>query len=55
MRKNYAKFFWNDVSPYIQDALRYLRVTQEGKQWIANLYAHVFEIEHCDNPVIHLQ
>jgi hypothetical protein len=26
--------------------LRYLRVTQEGQQWIANLYANVFSIEH---------
>jgi hypothetical protein len=34
------------VQPYIGDALRYLRVTQEGQQWIANLYAHVFSIEH---------
>jgi len=30
----------------IGDALRYLRVTQEGQQWIVNLYAHVFSIEH---------
>jgi len=22
------------------------RVTQEGKQWIANLYAHIFSEEH---------
>ena len=27
-------------------ALRYLRVTQEGQQWIANLYANVFSVEH---------
>ena len=46
MRKNYAKFFWNVVSPYIQDAIRYLGVTLEGKQWIANLYSHVFSVEH---------
>jgi hypothetical protein len=39
-------FFWRAVRPYIGDALRYLRVTQEGKQWIANLYAHVFSEEH---------
>ena len=26
--------------------LRYLRVTQEGQQWIANLYANVFSMEH---------
>ena len=46
MRKSFAKFYWNVVSPYILDALRYLRVTQEGKQWIANLHSHVFDIEH---------
>jgi hypothetical protein len=46
MRKSFAKFYWNVVSPYIRDALRYLRVTQEGKQWIANLHSHVFDIEH---------
>ena len=46
MRKNYAKFFWNVVSPFIQDAIRHLGVTLEGKQWIANLYSHVFSVEH---------
>ena len=34
------------VTPYITDALRYLRVTQQGKLWIANLFAHVFSEEH---------
>jgi hypothetical protein len=49
LRQNYAKFYWDVVSPYIQGALRYLRVTQEGKQWIAGLYANVFGSEHeCD-------
>ena len=28
------------------DALRYLQLTQEGKQWIANLHSHVFAMEH---------
>jgi hypothetical protein len=46
MRRDYAKFYWEVVSPYIQDALAYLRVTQEGKQWVANLHSHVFDIEH---------
>jgi hypothetical protein len=46
LRANYPDFFWKTVRPYIGDALRYLRVTQEGQQWIANLYAHVFSIEH---------
>jgi hypothetical protein len=46
LRANYPDFFWKNVQPYIGDALRYLQVTQEGQQWIANLYAHVFSIEH---------
>jgi hypothetical protein len=45
-RKSYANFFWNDVRPYIESAIHYLRVTQEGKQWISNLHSHVFESEH---------
>lgn len=48
MRKNYAKFFWNVVNPYIKDAIRYLRITQEGKHWIANLHSQVFSIEHAN-------
>jgi hypothetical protein len=46
LRANYPDFFWKTVRPYIGDALRYLRVTQEGQQWIANLYANVFSVEH---------
>src|SRR5262249_23814380 len=46
LRHAYPTFFWNAVRPVITDGLRYLRVTQEGKQWIANLYAHVFSEEH---------
>ena len=46
LREDYPTFFWNVVNRYIQNGLRYLRMTQEGKQWIANLYAHVFAVEH---------
>jgi hypothetical protein len=46
LRANYPHFFWQMVQPYISDALRYLRVTQDGQQWIANLYANVFSTEH---------
>ena len=47
LRAKYPDFFWTAVSPYIGDGLRYLSVTQEGKLWISNLYAHVFSQEHC--------
>jgi hypothetical protein len=46
LRAAYPAFFWNIVGPYIGDGLRYLRMTQNGKQWVANLYAHVFAEEH---------
>ena len=46
LRANYPQFFWQTVQPYTVDALRYLRVTQEGQQWVANLYANVFSMEH---------
>lgn len=46
LRRNYSKFYWNAVYPFIQDALRYLSLTQQGKQIIANLYSNVFVVEH---------
>ncbi len=46
MRKNYASFYWSSVNPYIHDALQYLRMTEDGKQWIANMHSHVFDAEH---------
>ena len=42
----YPKFYWATVEPYIGDAVRYLNLTSEGKQWVANLYSHVFAVEH---------
>jgi hypothetical protein len=46
MRKSYPSFYWNSVRPYVQDALEYLHLTEDGKQWIANMHSHVFEAEH---------
>ncbi|MEO1179940.1 MAG: metal-dependent phosphohydrolase, partial [Cyanobacteria bacterium J06636_28] len=46
LRSNYPKFYWNVVHHYIHDSLRYLALTQEGKQIIANLYSNVFMVEY---------
>lgn len=46
MRTSYASFYWDRVNPFIQDALIYLRMTEDGKQWIANMHSHVFDAEH---------
>jgi hypothetical protein len=46
LRKGYASFYWGSVNLYIKDALEYLRLTEDGKQWVANMYSHVFDAEH---------
>jgi len=46
LRDQYAKFYWEKASPYIQDALKYLQVTQHGKLWLAGLHSNVFVAEH---------
>ena len=46
MRKGYGGFFWNVVSPYIKEAVKYLDVTHDGKNWVSSLHSHVFKVEH---------
>ena len=41
-----SAFFWSQVEPYLATALEHLERTVAGKQWIAQLYAHVFVEEH---------
>ena len=43
----YPQFYWNSVSPHIKTAIRYLSVTQSGRQWIANLYSNVYRAERA--------
>ena len=49
LRDSNARFYWDVVSPYVQDGLCYLSITQEGKQWIANLHANVLGAERGCN------
>lgn len=46
LREGYPKFFWEVVTPFISEGIRYLRRTQEGQVWVATLYANVFTEEH---------
>jgi hypothetical protein len=43
----YPQFFWNSVSCHIQTAIRYLSVTESGRQWIANLYSNIYRAERA--------
>ena len=40
--QKYPGFFWNCVSMYIEDGMKYLALTASGRQWIANLHNHVY-------------
>ncbi|HEX6010200.1 MAG TPA: hypothetical protein VFY87_00045 [Geminicoccaceae bacterium] len=46
LAEQYPRFFWLKVEPFVGTALKHLERTLEGKQWIAQLYAHVFVEEH---------
>lgn len=46
LAEQYPRFFWSRIEPFIGTALAHLQRTVEGKQWIAQLYAHVFVEEH---------
>jgi hypothetical protein len=42
----YPRFYWDSALPHIQPAIRYLNVTSNGRQWIANLHSNVFRAEY---------
>lgn len=46
LRRNYPRFYWTSVHPYVAGMLDLLSVTQTGMQMRANLYANVFTVEH---------
>ncbi len=45
--ERFPDFYWQRVSPHIEEAAAYLNVTAAGRQWIANLHSHVFCAEHA--------
>lgn len=52
LRRAYPQFFWNSVHQHIAPGLAYLKVTQEGRQWVASLYSHLFAMEHRGKAVV---
>lgn len=43
--EQFPEFFWSQVQPYIGPALRYLEQTLDGKQWVAQLYNHIYQVD----------
>jgi len=46
LRRNYPRFYWSCVYPYIAGTLDLLSLTQRGLQIRANLFSNVFMVEH---------
>ena len=51
LAEGYPVFFWESVYPYVKDAIKYLQLTQSGKQSVTNLFAHVFSAEHNEHQL----
>ena len=51
LAESYPTFFWESVYPYVKDAIRYLQLTQSGKQSVANMFSHVFAAEHNEHQL----
>lgn len=45
----YPGFFWSRVADHLTDGIRFLNLTDSGRQWIANLHHHVLCAEHQSN------
>lgn len=49
LRAGFPDFFYAQVQPYIGDGVAYLKRTQQGHQWIANLYHHLhIDVSNAD-------
>ncbi|WP_300059157.1 hypothetical protein [uncultured Roseobacter sp.] len=46
LMEKFPDFFWAQVQPLIGPALGHLEHTMEGKQWVAQLYNHIFQVHH---------
>lgn len=46
LMEKFPDFFWSQVQPLIGPALYHLEHTMEGKQWVAQLYNHLFQVHN---------
>jgi len=49
LKKAYPGFFWNIVYPYVETGIKFLKVTQTGKQYLSSLYSQVSQVEWFHN------
>lgn len=45
LRARYPELFWSAFAPHLDRATGYLRETEDGRQWLANMNAHLLTAE----------
>ncbi len=51
LRHGFPEFFYSQVHPYIGESIAYLKLTQDGWTWIANLFHHLHANKELDPRV----
>ena len=51
LRQGFPEFFYSQVHPYIGESIAYLKLTQDGWTWIANLFHHLHANQELDPRV----
>ncbi|MEM7100734.1 MAG: metal-dependent phosphohydrolase [Pseudomonadota bacterium] len=51
LRHGFPEFFYSQVHPYIGECISYLKLTQDGWAWIANLFHHLHANQELDPRV----
>ena len=46
---NYPDLFWKTLHPLLPEALELLKHTGQGREWLANMHAHLLTREHFGN------
>lgn len=49
MRSYFPRFYERSVQPWVGEAQEHLRVTAQGRNWIASLHDHVYEVARVDH------
>ena len=48
-RVHYPELFWKTLHPLILEAVDLLKFTGQGREWLANMHAHLLAEEHRDD------
>ena len=46
LKAGFPEFFYNHVHPFIGEGVEFLKRTQQGRIWVANLYHHLYVNHH---------